>query len=161
MTRAVSSVLSPYRPNCSSAVGDHRYSGRLGWTDHAVHRINRTETQWLSFFESRRFVGTTRRISRTVRMRSSACQLAFVDNQILLTNWPALKPALQNFSGTRGVPSLGRQCGTRNVRRHPRGAPAPAGMILGRRIKKPNLPRVPGKLAVLEGPHDRIPVANL
>src|SRR6478609_291966 len=96
-----------------------------------------------------------------VGMGARAGQLAAVGDQVLLADRLVREPALENLPRPGGIAGLSRETGTRGVRGHPVPRHRPPGVVLGRRLREPDVAGVPGELSRLERPDDRVAVADL
>src|SRR5271156_955878 len=85
----------------------------------------------------------------TVRMRPRPGKLATVDDEVLLANRLLREPVLEDFPGPSRVAGLGRERGPGNVRRHPVVRHRPPRMVLGRRLRIPDVARVAGDMPAL------------
>src|SRR5215468_3702175 len=94
-------------------------------------------------------------------MSAGSSKLALVDDQIFGPNGLAREVAFENLARAGRIASLGRERAARNVRRHAMVRHGPPRMVLCWRLRKPNVTRIAGELAALQGPHDRIAVDDL
>jgi hypothetical protein len=102
--------------------------------------------------EPDRFVRARGRVARAIGMCPGPGQLAPIHNEVRLTDGTPLEPALQDFAYPRRVARLRGEAGAGRVRRHAVVRHRPPGMILGRWLREPDIPRVPRQLAALERP---------
>ena len=93
-------------------------------------------------------------------MRASARELALIDDQIFVADWPALEIALQDFARAGRVTRLRGKRRAGDMRRHAMMRHAAPRMVLRRWLREPDIARIAGKLTAFERPHDGIAVAD-
>ena len=106
--------------------------------------------------EPRRFLGAAGHVARAVRMRPGPGEVATGDDQVFLADGTTLEPAFQNLAHAGCIACLGGQARTGHMRCHAVVRHAAPGVILGGRLRKPDVACVPGELPALERPRDRI-----
>src|SRR5262249_473035 len=93
-------------------------------------------------------------------MGTRAGELPLIYYEILGADRLAREVALENLARTTGGPCPCRQRAARDMWRPAVVRDGGARMILGRRLREPDVARVACKLSAFERPHDRVAVAN-
>src|SRR5262245_16389861 len=93
-------------------------------------------------------------------MRAGASELALVDDQIFVADWPAFKITFEDFARPRGVTRLSRKRRTGNVRRHPMVRHGSPGVICWGRLREPDIARIARELTAFECPRDGVSITD-
>src|ERR1041384_5077729 len=94
-------------------------------------------------------------------MRRRPRQLSAGNDEILFPDGPVLEPAFQDLAHASGVTCLGRETRTRHMGRHSVVRHGSPWVILGRRLRKPDIPRIARELSALQRPRDRLAITDL
>src|ERR1700739_1839944 len=86
------------------------------WPEHATsrprlqQRMRKARASWASgSLEASCFFRPLRCVARTIRVRTYACELAALDNQILVADRSTFKVTLEDLAGASSVSRLSRQ----------------------------------------------------
>src|SRR5439155_495603 len=114
----------------------------------------------LAILEACCFVGAGGGVAGTVRMSAGAGERAAIDDQVFLADGTAIKPALQDLAHSGRIAGLRGQRRPGHVWRHPVVGHRAPRVILGSRLREPDVSGIPGQLAAFQRPRDRVAVTD-